>query len=72
MSEHALSKAERYRKAANRYSELAKEAGPGYVGEVYHKIAVQYLFMASDLSKWTDRPRGNGRIGTGQRLDGRR
>jgi hypothetical protein len=69
MSEDALSKAERYREAANRYSELAKEAGPGYVGEVYHKIAVQYLFMAADLLKWTDRPRGSGWIGTGQRLD---
>jgi hypothetical protein len=71
MSEDALSKAERYREAANRYSELAKEAQPGYLAEVHHKIAVQYHFMASDLSKWTDRPRDNGRIGTGQRLDGR-
>ena len=71
MSEDALSKAERYREAANRYSELAKEAQPGYLAEVYHKIAVQYLFMAADLLKWTDRPRGNGRIGIGQRPDGR-
>ena len=71
MSEDALSKAERYREAANRYSELAKDAQPGYLAEVYHKIAVHYFFMAADLLKWTDRPRGNGQIGIGQRPDGR-
>ena len=70
MSEDALTKARRYREAATRYSQLAKEAQPGYLAEVYHKIAVQYLFMAADLLKWTDRPRGNGRIGIGQRPDG--
>ena len=63
MSEGAFSKAELYLETAKRYSELAKQAEPGYLAEVYCKIAVQYLFMASDLSKWTDRPRGNGRIG---------
>src|SRR5262245_45460555 len=38
MSEDALSKAERYRKAATRYSEWAKQAEPGYLAEVYRKI----------------------------------
>jgi hypothetical protein len=71
MSENALSKAERYREAANRYSELAKQARPGYLAEVYYKIAVQYRFMAADLLKWTDRPRANGRIGTGRSPEGR-
>ena len=52
-----MSKAERYREAANRYSELAKQAEPGYLAEVYRKIAVQYLVMASDLLKWADHPR---------------
>ena len=56
MSEHALSKAERYRKAANRYSELAKQAEPNYLAEVYSKIAAQYLSIAEDLLKWADRP----------------
>jgi hypothetical protein len=60
MSEDALSKAERYRKAANRYGELAKQAEPGYLGEVYRKIAVQYLFMARDLWKWRERQGGDG------------
>jgi hypothetical protein len=60
MREDALSKAERYREAANRYSELAKGAEPGYLAAVYRNIAVQYLFMAADLLKWVDRPRGEG------------
>ena len=71
MSEDALSKAERYREAANRYSQLAKQAEPGCLAEVYSKIAAQYFSMAADLLKWTDRPRGNGQIGIGQRPDGR-
>jgi hypothetical protein len=49
--EDALSKAERYREAADRYDELANQAEPGYLAEVYRKIAVQYLFMAADLLK---------------------
>jgi len=57
MSEDALSKAERYREAANRYSELAKEAQPGYLAEVYHKIAVQYLDdAAAPFTNRDDRP----------------
>jgi hypothetical protein len=60
MIEDALSKAERYREAANRYGELAKQAEPSYLAEVYRKIAVQYLLMAADLLKWADRPRGEG------------
>ena len=58
MSEDALTKARRYREAANRYSQLAKEAQPGYLAEVYHKIAVHYFFMAADLLKWAERPGG--------------
>jgi len=72
MSEDALSKAELYLKEANRYGELAKQAEPGYLAEVYCKIAVQYLSMAEDLLKWADRHREDGRIGTGQRPDDHR
>ena len=64
MSEGALSKAELYLEAAKRYSELAKQAEPGYLAEVYCKIAVQYLSMAGDLLKWADRHGEDGRIGT--------
>jgi hypothetical protein len=60
MREDALSKAERYRRAANRYSELAKQAEPGYLAEVYRKIAVRYLCMAGDLLKWAERSGGDG------------
>ena len=49
MHEDALSKAERYRRAANKYGELANRAEPGYLVGVYRKIAVQYLFMAEDV-----------------------
>ena len=56
MSEDGLSKAERYREAANRYGELAKQAEPGYLAEVYRKIAAQYLAQAAHLLKWVERP----------------
>jgi hypothetical protein len=57
MREDALSKAERYRKAASKYSELAKQAEP--LAEAYRKIAVRYLNMAEDLLKWADGPRAD-------------
>ena len=60
MSEDGLSKAERYRAAAHRYGELATEAEPGYLAEVYRKIAAQYLARAGDLLKWADHPKGDG------------
>jgi hypothetical protein len=44
-----LSKAEWYRKQANKYGELAKNAQPAYLGDVYRKVAVRYVFMAEDL-----------------------
>jgi hypothetical protein len=44
-----VSKAERYRKEANKYGELAKNAQPAYLGDVYRKVAVRYVFMAEDL-----------------------
>ncbi len=69
MREDALSKAERYREAANRYSELAKEAEPGYLAEVYRKIAVEYFLIAADLSK---RPGAKAEIETGRGPDGPR
>jgi hypothetical protein len=48
MREDAASKAERYRKAANKYAELAKTAEPDYLAEVFRKVAVRYVFMAED------------------------
>jgi hypothetical protein len=46
-----VSKAERSRKEANRYGDLAKNAQPAYLGDVYRKVAVRYVFMAEDLLK---------------------
>ena len=60
MSEDAFSKAELYLEAAKRYGELAKQAEPGYLAEVYCKIAAQYLSMAEDLLKWADHGSGHG------------
>ena len=51
MHEDAWSKAERYRQAANRYGDLAKQAEPGYLAEVFRKIAVRYMFMSEDVSR---------------------
>jgi hypothetical protein len=45
----AVSKVERYRKEATKYGELAKNAQPAYLGNVYRKVAVRYVFMAEDL-----------------------
>jgi hypothetical protein len=57
MREDALSKAQRYRKAANKYAELAKHTEPDYLAELFRKVAVRYVFMAEDLLKWSERRR---------------
>ena len=44
-----ISRAGRYRKEASKYAELAKNAQPAYLGEVYRKVAVRYVFMAEEL-----------------------
>jgi len=59
MGEDALSKAERYRRAANKYGEMAKQAESGYLAEVYRKVAVRYVFMAEDVLR-PERRRGDG------------
>jgi hypothetical protein len=47
----SVSKVERYRKEANRYAELAKDASPAFIAEIYRKVAVRYVFMAEELLK---------------------
>jgi hypothetical protein len=44
-----VSKAERYRREANKCAELAKSASPAFLGEIYQKIAVRYVFVAEEL-----------------------
>jgi hypothetical protein len=65
MQEDAASKVERYRRAANRYGELAKQAEPGYLADVYRKIATRYVFMAEDILREPERRRGDGLDRTG-------
>jgi hypothetical protein len=55
MSEDALSKAERYRQAANRYGERAKQAE--HLAEVFREIAARYALMAEDVLREADRRR---------------
>ena len=50
-----VSKAERYRKEASKYAELAKDAQPAYLADVYRKVAVRYVFMAEELLKGPSR-----------------
>jgi hypothetical protein len=57
------SRAEHYRKEAAKYHELAKSAEPAYLGDVYRQVAVRYMFMAEDVSKWQER-HGVDRAGT--------
>jgi hypothetical protein len=52
-----VTKAERYRKAANKYGEMAKHAEVDYVAEIYRKVAVRYVLMAEDLLNWSERRR---------------
>jgi len=52
-----VTKAEHYRKAANKYGEMAKLAEVDYVAEIYRKVAVRYVFMAEDLLNWSERRR---------------
>jgi hypothetical protein len=52
-----VTKAEHYRKAANKYGEMAKQADVDYVAEIYRKVAVRYVFMAEHLLNWSERRR---------------
>jgi hypothetical protein len=51
----AVSKVERYRREANRCAELAKEANPAFLAEIYRKVALRYVFMAEELLRGADR-----------------
>jgi hypothetical protein len=52
-----VTKAEHYRRAANKYGEMAKQAEVDYVAEIYRKVAMRYVFMAEDLLNWSERRR---------------
>jgi hypothetical protein len=48
------SKAERYREEAVKCHELVKAASPAYLDDFYRRIAVRYLFIAEDVSRWPE------------------
>jgi hypothetical protein len=50
-----LSKADQYRQEAAKCYELAKSARPAYLGDVYGRVAIRYLFMAEEISRWPER-----------------
>jgi hypothetical protein len=56
----SVSKVERYRREANRCAELAKDASPPFLAEIYRKVAVRYVFMAEELA--SGRKRGGDAI----------
>jgi hypothetical protein len=60
MREDSASKAARYRREANKYGELAKHAEPGYLADVFRKVAVRYVVMADDVLSEAERRRGAG------------
>jgi hypothetical protein len=51
----AVSKVERYRREANGCAELAKEASPPFLAEIYRRVAVRYVFMAEELANGPQR-----------------
>jgi hypothetical protein len=53
----SVSKVERYRREANRCAELAKEAQPAFLAEIYRKVALRYVFMAEELLRGSIRDR---------------
>ncbi len=58
MREDSASKVERYRRAANKYGEMAKHAEPDYLAAVFRKVAVRYVFMADEALREAEHRRG--------------
>jgi hypothetical protein len=55
MREDAANRVERYRRAANKYGEMSKQAEPDYIAAVYRKVAMRYAFMAEDVLRDAER-----------------
>jgi hypothetical protein len=55
MTDPLISKADQYRQEAAKCYELAEAARPAYLGDVYRRVAIRYLFMAEELSRWPER-----------------
>ena len=49
-------RAERYRREANRYAELAKDSSqPEFLIKLYRQTAIRYVLMAEDVEKCPER-----------------
>jgi hypothetical protein len=61
MQRERLDRAQRYRKEANKYAELAKvTAEPKFLVNLYRQTAVRYVLMAEDLERSPDPGPGAG------------
>ena len=59
-----LSRAELYRKEANKYADLAKDTTqPDFLTNLFRQTAVRYVLMAEDLERPPDSRRGMGQAG---------
>jgi len=55
-----VNRAERYRKEANKYAELARSVQPDFLSDFYRKTAVRYVLMAEDVERWAEAQRRPG------------
>jgi hypothetical protein len=59
-----LSRAELYRKEANKYADLAKDTTQAdFLTNLFRQTAVRYVLMAEDLERPRDSRRGMGQAG---------
>ena len=50
-----LTRAQHYRKQANRYADLARQTvDPGFLIELYRTTAVRYVLMAEELERYPE------------------
>jgi hypothetical protein len=67
-----LSRAELYRKEANKYADLAKDTTqPDFLTKLFRQTAVRYVLMAEDLERPPDSRRGMGQAGLSTSLKAR-
>jgi hypothetical protein len=67
-----LSRAELYRKEANKYADLAKDTTqPDFLTNLFRQTAVRYILMAEDLEKSTDSRSGMSQGGLSTSLKAR-
>ena len=67
-----VSRAELYRREANKYADLAKDATqPDFLTNLFRQTAVRYVLMAEDLERSSGSRRGMGQDGLSTPLKAR-